>query len=71
MQQEDTFGTSVLITINQLLTLCTCRVLTLNKELYVWLTVNLELYSCNKPTRCTVYLHFIELPHLDKYQAYL
>jgi hypothetical protein len=38
---------------------------------YVWLTVHLELYLCNKPTRCTIYLHFIELPHLYIFRTHL
>jgi hypothetical protein len=30
----------------------------------VWLTMQLEIYSYNEPTRCTIYLHFISLPRL-------
>jgi hypothetical protein len=36
---------------------------------YVWLPVHLELHLYNKPTRCTIYLHFIELPRLYMFQA--
>jgi hypothetical protein len=35
-----------------------------DNEFYVWLTLHVKLYLYNKSTRCTVYLHFIELPHL-------
>jgi hypothetical protein len=38
-------------------------------EFYIWLTVHLELFLHNKPTRCTVYLHFIELPRLYMFRA--
>jgi hypothetical protein len=39
------------------------QLIIISDEFYVWLTVHLELYSYNEPTRCTVYLHFIELSH--------
>jgi hypothetical protein len=38
---------------------------------YVWFTVHLELYLYYKPTRCTIYLHFIELTHLGMFRAHL
>jgi hypothetical protein len=33
-----------------------------------WLTVHLQLYSYNKPTRCTIF-HFITLPRLYMFRA--
>jgi hypothetical protein len=39
--------------------------------IYVWLTVHLELYLYNKPTRCTICLYFIELPRLYMFRALL
>jgi hypothetical protein len=29
------------------------------------------VYLYNERTRCTTYLHFIELPHFDMFQAHL
>jgi hypothetical protein len=39
-----------------------------------WLTVHFELYYIilyNKPTRCTNYLHVIEVPRLYMFRAHL